>query len=279
MIDIHNQDCLIGMQDIPDNSIDFICTDLPYGTTRNKWDSIILLPDFWEQANRVIKDNGCIALFGQQPFTTVLNASNLNDFRYELIWEKETGTGHLNAKKMPMKSHETISIFYKRLPTYNPQMEAGKAYTCKKGGASSNYNADTKDNIITKNNGTRYPKSVLKFARDKGGKHPTQKPVTLLEWLIKTYTNTGETVLDATMGSGTCGVAAVNTGRSFVGFELNKEYFDIALERIISAQDIRNSKTNNAANDEVISNLPANDELTNNDKQLSVFDCLNDLEA
>lgn len=217
---------------LQDKSIDLILCDLPYGTTRNKWDSVIPLDKLWMEYERVIKDTGVIALFAQTPFDKVLGASNLKLLKYELIWEKEQGTGFLNVKKMPLKSHENILVFYKKLGTYNPQMEKGEPYVTKKGGLSSNYDKDSVEEVITVNDGYQYPKSVLRFARDKRKFHPTQKPVALLEWLIKTYTNVGGIVLDNCMGSGSTGVACVNTNRDFIGIELDTEYFNLAKTRI-----------------------------------------------
>ena len=227
-------DCLELMTDIPDGSVDMILADLPYGTTRNKWDSIIPLEPLWEQYERVIKDNGAIVLTAQTPFDKVLGASNLRLLRYEWIWDKRLGTGHLNAKKMPLKRHENILVFYKRLPTYNPQMTEGEPYDKGFGfGASSNYGEQRA--VSGKNEtGLRYPTSLLDFsnANRRSKVHPTQKPVALFEYLIKTYTNKGETVLDNVMGSGTTGVACKTLNRNFIGIELDEDYFKIATERI-----------------------------------------------
>lgn len=233
---IYNEDCLEGMKRISDKSIDMILCDLPYGTTRNKWDSIIPLDKLREQYNRIIKDNGVIVLTAQTPFDKVLGISNIANLRYEWIWEKDSGTGFLNAKKMPLKSHENILVFYKKLPAYNPQMREGfKPYTTKKGHHGSNYGEDK--GAITSSNGTRYPITSLKFNRDKDKLHPTQKPVALFEYLIQTYTNEGDIVLDNCIGSGTTAVAAINTNRQFIGFEKEKEYFDVAIERIEKASE------------------------------------------
>ncbi|WP_431607397.1 DNA-methyltransferase [Peribacillus frigoritolerans] len=222
------------MKDIPDKSIDMILCDLPYGTTRNKWDSIIPLEMLWEEYTRIIKDNGAIILTAQTPFDKVLGSSNLKLLRYEWIWEKENGTGFLNAKKMPLKNHENILVFYRKLPTYNPQMRIGfSPYKCKQGSGSDNWNYNSEfGGHISESNGGRYPLSVLKINRDKEKIHPTQKPVTLFEYLIKTYTNEGETVLDNCIGSGTTAIAALNTGRFFIGIEKEKEYVDVANDRI-----------------------------------------------
>lgn len=223
-------DCLELMKGIPDGSIDMILCDLPYGTTaRNKWDCVIEYELLWEQYERIIKENGAICLFAQAPFDKTLACSNLTLFRYEWIWVKQQGTGHLNAKKMPMKAHENVLVFYKKLPTYNPQMREGKPYVCKSGRGSTNYREQK--SVVTENSGFRYPLDVLNFQSDKG-LHPTQKPVALLEYLIETYTNEGETVLDNCMGSGSTGVACINTNRKFIGIELDKHYFSTAVNRL-----------------------------------------------
>ena len=222
------------MKNIPDKSVDMILCDLPYGTTRNKWDSIIPINKLWEAYERIIKENGAIVLFAQTPFDKALGASNLKMLKYEWIWKKENGTGFLNAKKMPLKNHENILVFYKKPPTYNPQMRTGfKPYKCKQGHGSSNWNYDENfGGHITESNGERYPIDVIKFNRDKDKLHRTQKPVPLLEYLIKTYTNENELVLDNCMGSGSTGVACINTNRNFIGMELDENYFAIAKNRI-----------------------------------------------
>ena len=227
-------DCIEKMKDIPDNSIDMVLTDPPYGTTACKWDSIIPLEPMWEQLKRVIKPRGAIVMTAMQPFTSVLVCSNLKMFKYQWVWQKEAGTGLLNAKKQPLRDHEDVCVFYSKQPTYNPQYTEGKPYVAKKGGETSNYNPS--GNVTTVSDGKRYPKTVLKFNRDRNKIHPTQKPVALMEYLIKTYTNEGETVLDFTMGSGSTGVACVNTGRDFIGIELDEGYFKIAKDRIQDAQ-------------------------------------------
>lgn len=219
------------MKDIPDKSIDMILCDLPYGTTKNKWDSTIQLDELWKQYNRIIKINGAICLFAQTPFDKVLGSSNIKMLKYEWIWKKDNATGFLNAKKMPLKIHENILVFYKKLPKYNPQMRTGfKPYQCKQGRHSSNYGAYEKGHV-TKSNGERYPIDILEFKREHG-LHPTQKPVALLEYLIKTYTDENELVLDSCMGSGSTGVAALNTNRRFIGIELDEKYFQIAKARM-----------------------------------------------
>ena len=231
MIDLRQGDCLELMKDIPDGSIDLILCDLPYGTTACKWDVVIPFDKLWEQYNRIIKENGAIVLFSQMPFTAELAHSNLKLFKYEWIWQKDNGTGFLNAKKMPLKIHENILVFYKKLPIYNPQMRTGfKPYKCKQGRHSTNYGSYEQGHI-TESNGERYPIDIIEFKKD-SGLHPTQKPVALLEYLIKTYTNEGDLVLDFTMGSGSTGVACINTNRKFIGIELDENYFNIAKNRL-----------------------------------------------
>lgn len=229
-IDLRQGDCLELMKDIPDKSIDMILCDLPYGTTRNKWDSIIPLDKLWKQYERIIKDNGAVVLFSQMPFSAQLVYSNLKLFRYEWIWEKDNGTGFLNAKKMPLKIHENIEIFYKKQPTYNPQMRKGfKPYSQMSGRGSSNYGEQVR--VTTINEGDRYPIDVIEFKRDKTKIHPTQKPVALLEYLIKTYTNENETVLDNCAGSMSTVIASTNTNRNCIAIEKDKNYFEIGKKK------------------------------------------------
>ena len=228
-------DCLELMKDIPDGSVDMVLCDLPYGTTRNKWDSIIPLDRLWERYKRVIKENGAIVLFSAEPFTSLLITSNIQWFRYDLIWSKTQGSDFLNAGRKPLRSHENICVFYKKQPTYNPQKTDGKPYKAKSGETTSTNFGKFNGNHHTENkDGKRCPLSVLRFSgeHNRGKQHPTQKPTDLLEWLIKTYTNDGETVLDNCMGSGSCGVACVNTTRNFIGIELDEGYFNIAKNRI-----------------------------------------------
>ena len=236
-VQLYKGDCLEIMRNIPDKSIDMILCDLPYGTTRNKWDSVLSLDELWEQYERIIKDNGVIALFAQTPFDKVLGCSNLKMLRYEWIWEKTSATGHLNAKKMPMKAHENILVFYKKLPTYNPQKTAGHKRKVSKAEHKINCVKTTnygEHGLTTYDSTERYPRSVQVFKTDKQKEslHPTQKPVALLEYLIKTYTNEGETVLDNCMGSGSTGIACLKTNRNFIGIEKDDKYFDIAYKRI-----------------------------------------------
>lgn len=231
--DLRMGDCLEIMPTIEAGSVDMVLCDLPYGTTQNKWDSVIPLDALWSEYWRIVKPNGAVVLTAQTPFDKVLGVSCLRYLKYEWIWQKELGTGHLNAKKQPMKFHENVLVFYRQQATYNPQLEAGKAYSQKSGRGSSNYGSQ--ETVTTENTGFRYPKSVQHFARDRDGHHPTQKPVALMEYLIRTYTNEGETVLDNTMGSGSTGVACARMGRKFIGIELDERYFDIACERITKA--------------------------------------------
>ena len=232
MVDLHLGDCLDILPTLPDDSIDMVMVDLRYGTTACKWDSIIPLDFLLDQYNRICKKNAAMLFTSAQPFTTTLASSNINNFRYEWIWEKPQGTNPMNAKVMPLKSHENILVFYRSKPTYNPQMWYSTPYsgfssdTSKIGEVYGNQQSKHRDNP----EGSRYPKTVLKFKQEKG-LHPTQKPVGLMEYLIKTYTNEGDTVLDNTMGSGTTGVACVNCNRSFVGIEMDKKYYQISKER------------------------------------------------
>jgi len=224
-------DCLELMKDIPAKSIDMILCDLPYGTTKNTWDSVIPLELLWEQYSRVIKDNGAIVLTAQTPFDKVLGVSNLQHLKYEWIWVKQQGTGFLNSKKMPLKATENILVFYKKPPTYNPQMRTGfKPYVCKSGKGSDNYGEQVQ--VVTESNGERYPLNWIEVPYDKVKLHPTQKPVALMKYMIQTYTNEGETVLDNCMGSGTTGVACKNLNRDFIGMEMDANYFEIATKRI-----------------------------------------------
>ena len=232
---IYNEDCLEGMKRIPDKSVDMILCDLPYQVTACKWDTIIPFEPLWEQYERVIKDDGAIVLTAAQPFTSALIASNIKRFRYTWVWDKKLSTNVLHAKKMPLKRHEDICVFYKKLPTYNPEMRKGKPRL--KGKVSrSETNAKVKhrEDVVQYMSDEYYPTSILEIsnANMRGRKHPTQKPVALFEYLIKTYTNDGETVLDNCMGSGTTAIACMNTNRNFIGFELDKEYYNLSLQRI-----------------------------------------------
>ena len=228
-------DCLVEMAKLPAQSIDLVLCDLPYGVTACKWDSVIAFEPLWEQYKRLCK--GPVVLTASQPFTTELINSNRKDFKYSLVWDKGKGSNPLLAKKMPMRSHEDILVFYKKPPVYNPQMTEGKPYTVPRtGGNRTNSITGAKDSNGFKqstDSSKRYPLSIQKFSIHCGSKlHPSQKPVELMEWLIKTYTNSGATVLDNAMGSGSTGVACNNTGREFIGMELDAEYYAIAVDRI-----------------------------------------------
>lgn len=235
MVSLYCGDCLEILPTLADNSVDMVLVDLPYGTTACKWDSIIPLEKLWEQYNRICKKDGAMVFTAAQPFTTILAASNLENFRYEWIWEKPQGTNPMNAKVMPLKSHENILVFYRKKPVYNPQMWYSTPYsgfsseTSKIGEVYGNAKSKHRNNP----DGSRYPKTVLKFKQEKG-LHPTQKPVDLMEYLIKTYTNEGDMVLDNTMGSGTTGVASIRCKRNFIGIESDSEYYEIAKNRIES---------------------------------------------
>lgn len=239
MIDLKQGDCLELMRDIPSKSIDMILCDLPYGTTKNKWDVVIPFTQLWEQYNRIIKDNGAIVLFGNQPFTSHLILSNERYFRYSMVWEKNKFSDFLNAKRKPMKVNEDICIFYKKQPTYNPQYSYSTPYkrwnTQQAVDKQTNYGKHKSN--IAKSDGKRLPLTVLKYNRVERPLHPTQKPVELLEYLIKTYTNEGDLVLDNCMGSGSAGVACINTNRNFIGIELDQKYFQIAEKRIKECED------------------------------------------
>lgn len=232
MIQLINNDCLSVISSIPDKSIDMILCDLPYGTTRNKWDIVIPFEDLWGGYSRVIKDNGCIALFCDGLFMADLMKSNMKMWRYNLIWDKQRGSDFLNANVKPLKSHEEIAIFYKKKPTYNKQVWYSTPYKRTKNGSLSNNYGDRGAAYTESLNGARNPLSILSYARDGKRLHPTQKPIKLLEWLIRTYTNENDTVLDNCMGSGTTGVACKNLHRNFIGMEIDENYFNIAKQRI-----------------------------------------------
>lgn len=236
--DIHFGDCLELMKNIPDASIDAVLCDLPYGTTQCKWDTIIPFDKLWEGYERVIKPKGVIILTAAQPFTSTLIMSNLELFKYDLIWQKTHPKGHLNAKKQPMRAHESICIFYKKLGTYNPQMTFGHKrkvaitrYT-KENDGSGVYGKEIRNTQYDSTE--RYPLSVQKFSNADltNVKHPTQKPVKLFEWLIKTYTNEGDLVLDTCSGSGTTGIAAINTERNYILMENDLKYYTESRDRI-----------------------------------------------
>jgi len=238
MIQLIKGECIEQMKLIPSGSVDAIITDPPYGTTACKWDSVIPFEPMWQELNRIIKPNGAIVLFGSEPFSSALRMSNIKNYKYDFVWNKVNRfTGALNSSFMPMKSHENIIIFVnKGKPTFNKQLREGKPYISKqtKGQGDFTQYGNTKGHT-TINKGGRNPCSIINIKADnkkESGLHPTQKPVELMEYLIKTYTNEGETVLDFTMGSGTTGVAAKNLNRNFIGIELDDKYFEIAKERI-----------------------------------------------
>ena len=242
MINLIHGDCLVAMKDIPDKSVDMILCDLPYGTTACKWDTIIPFEPLWEQYERIIKDNGAIVLFGKQPFTSRLILSNLEMYRYELIWEKSRVGNNMQLGKQPASIHENIVVFYKKYPTFNEiKFQVDEKYIDKrKSIRNSTYSKSEHyqgEMIRKKDDGWRHPQSILPFNSVwQRGMHPTQKPVALLEYLIKTYSNEGETILDNTMGGGSTGVAAKLLNRNFIGIELNEEYFKIAQQRIANTQ-------------------------------------------
>ena len=249
MIDLRNGDCLELMRDIPDGSVDMVLADPPYGTTACKWDSVIPFEPMWEQLKRITKKNGAIVMTASQPFTSALVMSNVKMFKYCWVWEKTRPTGHVHAKNKPMKKHEDVVVFSSGTTvhasqsatrmTYNPQGLVRKEKpTIRKAGGSSDVMMGARPShrdVTQEFEG--YPHSILRVSSEGKTIHPTQKPVALMEYLIKTYTNEGETVLDFTMGSGTTGVACVNTGRSFIGIELDETYFNIAKDRINAAQE------------------------------------------
>ena len=246
MIQLYKGDCLIESDNIESGSVDAIITDPPYGTTACKWDSVIPFEPMWQQLHRIIKPDGAIVLFGSEPFSSALRISNIKNYKYDWIWHKNIPSGHFNASKMPMKAFETISVFYKEQPTYNPQMlqrtekELKRlSYKSVEGVSKNSVFGDINRKSLNRyDNTTKYPRNVITdikcvYNRSKEKvAHPTQKPVALMEYLIKTYTNEGEVVLDFTMGSGSTGVACVNTKRSFIGIEQDENYFKIAKQRI-----------------------------------------------
>ena len=237
-------DCLERMKEIPDGSVDMILADPPYGTTACKWDSVIPLEPMWEQLKRVIKPDGAIVITASQPFTSILINSNIKEYKYNWVWNKVLPRGHLNAKKMPLRIFEDVCVFYRKPCTYNPQKTSGHnrkiAHTVyeKSGDGTQVYGKEMRNTHY--DSSERYPTGIIEFstANQRGKVHPTQKPVALMEYLIKTYTNEGETVLDFTMGSGTTGVACKNLDRKFIGIELDETYFNVAKERITNENTI-----------------------------------------
>lgn len=244
MIQLINGDCLEEMKKIPDGSIDLVLTDPPYGTTACKWDSVIPFDEMWERLNKIVKPNGAIVLFGSEPFSSSLRISNIKDYKYDWVWEKSNPANIALANRMPLKYHEIISVFYGKQPIYNKQMiprdELGKKRLKNtnnpirfRGSEIQGTQGISKDYDISRYDvDFKNPSSVLKIKVERGKAHPTQKPVALMEYLIKTYTTEGDTILDFTMGSGTTGVACKNLNRNFIGIELDKDYFEIAEKRI-----------------------------------------------
>jgi site-specific DNA-methyltransferase (adenine-specific) len=237
MINLMQGDCLERMKEIKSGSVDMILTDPPYGTTACKWDSIIPLEPMWEQLKRIIKPNGAIIMTASQPFTSMLVASNLKQFKYSMVWKKSQSTGHLNAWRMPLRSHEDLVVFYNKPPTYNPKLKDKPAKNIrpvtnrtKKTDCYGNHKLDSHKCPANKS----MPNSILEFNNAQGTVHPTQKPLDLMAYLIEAYTNESETVLDFAMGSGSTGVACKNTNRKFIGIELDENYFNIAKDRINS---------------------------------------------
>lgn len=235
---IYNEDCLIGMDKIKDKSIDMILCDLPYGTTQCKWDVIIPFEDLWKQYERIVKDNGAIVLTAAQPFTSLLIASNIKLFKYNWVWEKSKATGFLNAKKRPLVAHEDVLVFAKKQTKYNPQMVQGEPYDKGEILRATDVYGKQRKTASENKTGLRYPRTVqyFKTAESEGRKtyHPTQKPVALFEYLIKTYTDENDIVLDNCMGAGTTAIACRNLNRKYIGFEKDKKYFDIIMERLKS---------------------------------------------
>jgi site-specific DNA-methyltransferase (adenine-specific) len=232
-------DCLERMSEIPDGSVDMVLCDLPYGTTQNKWDSVIPFEPLWEHYWRVCKPNAAVVLTAAQPFTSALVMSQIQRFRYDWVWRKPKATGHLNAKKMPMRDKEDVLVFYKSQPTYNPQFGVGEPYGNKAGKVKSNGLSDNYGDFGTYREGSdgkRYPKQVIHFpVVERDGQHPTQKPVALFKYLIRTYTDEGMTVLDNCAGSGTTAVAAENTGRKWICIERDPAYYYAACARVLTA--------------------------------------------
>jgi site-specific DNA-methyltransferase (adenine-specific) len=241
MVNLYQGDCLDILPTLENSSVDLLLVDLPYGTTACPCDSIIPLELLWEQYNRVCKESAAMVFTAAQPFTTTLAASNIKNFKYEWIWEKPQGTNPMNAKVMPLKSHENILVFYRKKPTYNPQMWFSTPYsgfsseTSKIGEVYGKAKSKHRDNP----EGSRYPKTILKFKQEKG-LHPTQKPVELMRYLIRTYSNKNDLILDNTMGSGTTGVACVLENRKFIGIEKDETYFKIAQDRIKNTETTNN---------------------------------------
>lgn len=238
-LELLHGDCLDLLPSLADGSIDMVLADPPYGTTQCKWDSIIDLQAMWRELERVCKPNAAIVMTAAQPFTAQLVCSNMGMFKYEIIWEKGNATGFLNAKKQPLRAHESVLVFYRQQPTYHPQMTSGHARKTAKR-KTVNSECYGKAPSLTEYDSTdRYPRSVQFFSSDKqrGSYHATQKPVALMEWLIRSFSNPGDVALDFCMGSGTTGVACMNTGRSFIGMENDRDIFEVAVSRLTAARE------------------------------------------
>lgn len=244
MIELMHGDCLEEMKKIPDASVDMILCDLPYGTTSCEWDSALPFDALWSEYRRITKTDAAIVLTASQPFTTALIASNMREFRYCWVWEKDAGSNFANVKYQPMKEHEDVCVFYRKTPVYNPQMQERTG--SRKGRETTTIDSGRMESVYGTQEGRgklpvaplRYPRSIQRFNRERG-LHPTQKPIPLMEYMVRTYTNEGDTVLDNCMGSGTAGVACANTGRKFIGIERDEKYFDIASNRISDAFENR----------------------------------------
>jgi DNA modification methylase len=234
MIDLHKGDCLEVMDKLIAEGVkvDAIITDPPYGTTACKWDSVIPFDAMWERLNKLIKPNGAIVLFGSEPFSSALRMSNIKNYKYDWIWDKPKGSGFLNAKKRPLRHYETISVFSYGAPIYYPQDLIAGVFNNSRPALENEPTLYGKQKQHKESKFTNYPKDIIKYSKPHKPVHPTQKPVALMEYLIKTYANEGELVLDFTMGSGTTGVACKNLNRNFIGIEMDETYFDIAKDRI-----------------------------------------------
>lgn len=260
---LYHGDCMEHFGKILNGSVDMVLCDLPYGITDCKWDIKIPLAPLWREWGRVVKENGAVVLTAQQPFATelIVSSGRMFKFRYELIWEKAKALGFLNARKMPLRAHENILVFYRHLPTYIPQMAEGKPYKSKDNGKHTSLYAKYKPFVSAENPGKRYPRSVLRFPQEGKTSHPTEKPQAMFEWLIRTYTRPSDVVLDNCMGSGTTAAACEATGRRWIGMELSEEFCRMTKERIEKAiqegdQNRKDDPDKNSAGDTFIPPLP-----------------------
>ncbi len=241
--EMYHEPCLEGMKKVPDKSVDLIICDLPYGTTNNHWDIVIPFAPLWEQYNRIAKENAAVILFGQGLFSVDTINSNRENFRYNLIWNKILSTGFLNANKMPLRVHEDINVFYRKMPTYNPQRVKGSpCHSAKVKGYDVEKNTYGKYTKVVNLNDMKYPTSILTYQKPHSSvqKHPSEKPLALIENLVLTYSNEGDTVMDNCTGSGTTGVASLNCHRNFIGFEKEQSYYELSCERIENAYEKAN---------------------------------------